>query len=456
MAFSEFSYLAAPLAATIAIWLIFVRAIYRKSNSFPVVDVGVFLATTVLIYTCVPLLVALIAGIQLTDLSDNRLRTLAPDEREMGLFFWHYVAFLAGLSVSYASMRRGEFIVPRLSTAGSAIRLSVIFSILGITGFFLALRFATGIDVSPSYSEYVENAQVYASMPLALRQVVGHLGGMLFIAKLALLAIVFQNIRNPAWRFFGVLWIGAELVMPFIQLGSRTNAMLLGMGAVMFYHLHIKPLRGITLFGLALVGLSGFLIQGVLRSTFSPGELQGLDALTVANEFQSVFATGYDIYKMHTEGGLIVPWQIYIGDFLRILPQQLSPITKIDQSEWYLKAIGYAGEGVGFTFGAVAEGVIGFGLPQLFFQGLLLGWVLAKIHNACAKRTDKLLWLVFYIWFCTKIYVSFRSSTFYWLTYVAYDFLPYVVVLNILRFAINGARSSPNLSNNAGARQVVP
>jgi len=456
MEFSEYTYLAAPLAASFAIWLTFVLAIYRKSNSLPVVDVGIFLATAVLVYTCFPLMSMLIAGVELTAFSDNRLRVRAPDAREVGLFFWFYVVFLAGFSVSYSLSRQREIIVPRLFPAGSAIRLSVIFSILGLMGFFFALRIATGIDISPSYSEYVENAQVYASMPLALRQVVGHLGGMLFIAKLALLAIVFQNIQNRTWRYFGVLWIGAELVMPFIQLGSRSNALLLGMGAVMFYHLHVKSLRGITLFGLALVGLSGFLIQGVLRSAFSPGELQGLDALTAANEFQSVFATGFDLYKRYTEEGLIVPWQVYIGDFLRIWPQQLSPITKIDQSEWYLKVIGYAGEGVGFTFGAVAEGVIGFGLPQLFFQGLLLGWVLAKIHNACAKRAGKLLWLLFYVWFCTKVYVSFRSSTFYWLTYVAYDFLPYVVVLNILRFAINGARSSPNLPNNAGDRQVIP
>ena len=436
MGLVEFIYLATPMTAAIVVWLFFLQSLYKNSNSFPLVDVGFVFATIILIYTCIPLLSVLIAGVEITNISDNRLRVLAPDAEKIGMFFWFNVTFLAGFTVSYASFRQRWIKVDRLIPVGGAMRHSVIFLVFAITGFFLFLRFFMGIDVSPSYNEYAEKMYEYAAMPLLLRQILGHLGGILFIAKLALLAIVFQNIRNPTWRNFGVLWIGIEVLMPFFQLGSRGNALLLGVGAVMFYNIYVKPLGGVKLFAFALIALFGFFFQGILRSTTSFDELQGLDIFSASNEFQSVFATSFDLYKRYTEDGLVVPWQIYIADFIRILPQQLSPFLKIDQSEWYLDEIGYKGEGVGFTFGAVAESVIGFGSPQLFFQGVLLGWVLAKIHTAYTERAGRLLWIVFYVWFCTIIYVAFRNSTFYWLTFLIYDFGMYVALLSFLRSII--------------------
>jgi len=101
-------------------------------------------------------------------------------------------------------------------------------------------------------------------------------------------------------------------------------------------------------------------------------------------------------------------------------------------------------------------GVVGIGIPQLIFIRLLPGWFLAKIQNACAIRMHKFLWLVFYIWFCLINFIAFSWSTFYWLTRLVCNYVPYTTARALLHKLFHDGQRLPIQSNTANARKVGP
>ena len=109
------------------------------------------------------------------------------------------------------------------------------------------------------------------------------------------------------------------------------------------------------------------------------------------------------------------------------------PFEKMDPAQWYLELIGYKGSGVGFSFGLISEGEMGFGWPDIMIRGVALGALLGWIHNAVIKHSHHFGWIIFYLWLCTRVYLSFRNSTLYWLALVILQLLPAVIFINMVK-----------------------
>jgi len=125
-----------------------------------------------------------------------------------------------------------------------------------------------------------------------------------------------------------------------------------------------------------------------------------------------------------------VPLQINLMEFFMLIPQQLLPFTKINVAEWYLSKSSTKGY---FMLNPVAQGAIGLGWFEIITRGALLAWVFSRIHNYFLLHGNKFWVTVFYLWMITQSYYSIRSSSFYFLTFILYRFLPFLILVIALR-----------------------
>jgi hypothetical protein len=162
------------------------------------------------------------------------------------------------------------------------------------------------------------------------------------------------------------------------------------------------------------------------------------------NEFQTLMGTAYDI-QMRAATGVLqpIPWQLHAADLLRLIPSQLLPFPKVEPSDWYLGHFGAASRGTGLMFGVVAQAIVGFGLIELIGRGVLLGVLLGLLRRAYLLRADSFWWSVFYACVCVWSYYTFRASTFYFVYFVLYHFVPVVLAMKIGNALIRRAVGRP-------------
>ncbi len=435
--FSSMLHAIAPLIFASACWLYLFLRLSRTSTRVPLMDVGLTYASVVLLYTVVPIISALVLGESANPLTDNRLMVYRPSRSEVGDFMWRYVAVLAGFVGTYPLIWRQELrIALDFESTKRYWRVTLTF-VIGLTIYFLILSLTSGVAYRGTFDEgFLDSAEKYAALPILARQISGRLAGVLLATKITLVIIIVGQFRKPMWRYGGLCWCFYEFIIPFIDLGSRSSSLFVIFTFIIAYHTFVRPIPSgaIVLGGCVVIAV--FLIQGIVRAEGAQALLEEFGVLTAllsSNEFQSVFGTAYDIHMRQEVGDLEIPWQIYFADFFRLLPQQMFPIQKVDQAEWYLEMIGYSGEGVGFTFGTVSEGVIGFGILELAVRGVVLGVVLGFIHNFVCRRGNGFIVIFFYVWLCTRVYLSIRASTFYWLSSVLFEFAPFALVIYLLR-----------------------
>jgi hypothetical protein len=173
--------------------------------------------------------------------------------------------------------------------------------------------------------------------------------------------------------------------------------------------------------------------MGFIRDYFGVDE--GEPIWTASNEFQALFATGYDVADMMSRG-VSVPWQIHVADVLRVIPQQLLPFQKIDHSDWYLQQIGLEQTGMGFMFGAIAENIVSGNWATPIIRGGLLGLLFASAHNWYLRRQDSFYVTLCYLWLCIHAYYCFRASMLYIIVWVIYRLLPALALIALGRKAI--------------------
>jgi hypothetical protein len=440
----DFGNVFAPLLATVVCWMYLLRRLRGPTETYPICDVGLIFATFVSLYAVMPLVAVLIVGDNINDLTDNRLRGYFPSPEEVGSFSWNSVAFLGGFVLVYSKVWRQRLQILFSFEDGQKLVSGALAIVVILSIYFIVLAIIGGVVTTTTYDDsYIDNYERYANLPLVLQQITGRLNGVLFVSKIALVAIVVRNIRDPWWQFIGVIWLIYELAKPFIELGSRSGSMFLFLVLICCYNSMVRPIAIPKLVSLVLAFFLAYMVQGVLRSGADISGVGTIASTLSMNEFQSVFATAFDIKIRFESGHQDVPWQLYVADFMRLVPQQLSPLEKVDPAEWYLELIGYKGTGVGFSFGVISEGLLGFGLIDIFVRGAVLGGVVGLIHNAACKNSRSFGWIIFYLWFCTRIYLSYRNSIFFWLSSFFYEFLPAIAMLHLLKSGTRRNRSAP-------------
>ena len=452
-------YVAAPGFACVLMVVWLWMTLWHRDQRVPFFDVGMFCALVTLVYTVYPLVNYWADGFQFGILSDNRLRMYNPDPREMCLFHLRHVLYLFSFVAVYALFRgKGSVETGNVITPNRSTRQVIFLFFFLLTGYFFLLQITTGVNFDTSYEPgvYAKYMSALERLPLLLLQISVKLVGILFVFKLALLFIVVSRSRQEKWRIILLLWVAAEILDAFILKGARTDLVLFLMAVALLYHRMVKPLSTKLLITSGVMLLAVFIFLGVYRSYFDVADMRAdlsrADAgiFSGGNEFQSLLGTAYGVYRLK-EAGAHFPWYLYINDFITILPpQQLLTFEKVRASEWYLREIGLSGTGLGLMWGVISQSIVGLDWLELALRGAILGYILARLHRWYLKHQSGFLETLLYMFFCLKVYYTFRDTTFSLLANLVWEVIPFYILLRI-----GGAVLSRTAGGRLGHRGAV-
>jgi hypothetical protein len=428
-----------PLLVITNAAVFFVASLWGRGDEEPVplFEIGTVYCAALTVYSLIPFLNYLSAGMSWTGLSDNRLLPYNASPAETGRFAWNYVVYFLSFVAAYlwardkgASQKRAAVISDTPSLILVALPLAA------LVLYFYLLYVFWGVNANPSYSKISDNLLNLKRLPLILYQVSSHLRGILLILKMALLILLFERWESKRWRAVLCLWLMLEIAYTILNMGARFETMLLLLSALLFYHRLVRPVRLLQTLAVGVLLIAGFQIMGMARNYINRGEratppITPRSLASATNEFQSIFATAYDLDRMKKAGQLEdVPAQLYFSDFLMPVPQQLLPLKKIEPSQWYLDRKGIDGE-TGYMFGVIAQSVIGFGLLELLLRGIFVGAFFAWVQRWYTRRSTRFLPTLVYVWLCVWSYYTFRASTFYLLSPFIYRVLPIVAFIYV-------------------------
>ena len=426
-----------PVIVIVGVAVFFMAVLWGGGGGEPVplFEIGTVYCAVLMVYSLVPFLNYLSAGMRWTSLSDKRLLSYGSRPEEVGRFAWNYVVYFSSFAAAYLWARDKAASQKRIAVISDGPPLLLVaLPLAALLVYFFLLNAVWGVDANPGYSEISANQLSIERLPLLAAQASSHLRGILLILKMALLLLLFGRWESKRWRAVLCLWLTLETAYTIINMGARFEATLLLMSALLFYHRLVKPIRLSQALAVGLFFVGGFQLVGMARSRFTESERSFLpltfqSLASESSEFQSIFATAYDLDQMKKAGRLgEIPAQVYASDLLGPVPRQLLPVRKIEPSQWYLDVRGLKGD-TGYVFGVVAQSVIGFGLVELALRGALVGLVFARAQRWYTRRSARFLPTLFYVWLCVWSYYTFRASTFYLLSPIIYRVLPVAALI---------------------------
>jgi hypothetical protein len=122
------------------------------------------------------------------------------------------------------------------------------------------------------------------------------------------------------------------------------------------------------------------------------------------------------------------------ADLLALIPQQVSPIPKLNPADWYVRTYFpvFAARGGGLVFGTIPESLVSDGVFGIVWRSGLLGLVLGRFHARVSPAMGRLWPLVLYVWVTVSVYQSFRVTTFVLLGLLFYRFVPVALAVGLL------------------------
>ena len=413
--------------------------LHRRAGGVPLELGGVYLAV-VLLYGLLPLIFFLILEGVYTPLNDARLFTIAPDNESVGRTGVYYLVYAATFVLAYLSVRgrrsigRAQQLRPDKSTFYSVVVLLLMAR--------STLLLANMLFAADSTS-YVESYTRFNQLPLIAQQLLGHLNGMSMVIGIAAIVAAAGSWRR--YRYLVLLWLGVEGAMLVVGLGARTAFFVFCLALVISLHIRHRPFKMLTL---ALVGsamVAVFLLFGFLRGG-GAGEVGGpLVAIAqTASEFESLFANAIDLNRLRSNGELEgeAMWlAAYFGDFIALFPQQIIPFQKVNLSHWYVTTYypEFAESGGGLAFGAIAEALLGNGVPDLLVRAAIVGITFGLIDRHYNRGIVTFWKCVFYVWIVCFCYQAFRSTTGALLPMFMFHFVPAYLGIRIFSGLLRGS-----------------
>lgn len=419
---------ATPMVVGLLIAVGFFAVLSARSKIVPIAEIGTTFVAAVVVYLVVPLLMYLVLGGTYTVVNDNRLLQLQPSPTEVGRAGWLYVAFLASFATVYV-MTRGRAEPPRtgvglLSRNRLAIMVAL-YLVFSLLSFMLVPRLTS--------ESYAGGYAAVAALPLATRQFMKLWQGWSVLLTLGVRVWLFQDFKRRKWII--AAWILYDLLTAATGLGSRTGLAISVVSSVFLYHLLVRPIRLRTALAGALVCLVGFLAFGIARAYTGGGGFAAVGQWNlggVGGEFESLFGNVIDLQHRLASGEVgPLPPAFHFADIVAPFPSQILPFQKYDPAAWYVGTFFplQAESGAGLAFGAIAQGVLGFGWIELLIRGCVLGYAFARFHRYFSRRADRFWVAVMYVWLTVWCYQSFRDQSFILLTYILQWFVPLVLVV---------------------------
>jgi hypothetical protein len=422
-----------PLAAMSWIAVVFLAHLYFVDRQLPVFDLGAITLLATAVYCTVPLLGFWFAGLRFTEFSYLPLYRYAPLPRDVGGFAWRHVLYLGCFALAYAVTRGRARVATGQIRALRSSAIAALFVLAALLlAYFAVLQFWFGVSYDPSYSDLGTVVAPETVLPLILRQLSQNMFAMIVLIKACLLMCLMRRWADWRWRTTLLLWLLAEGVLTITKMGGRTWYAMLLMAAVLLYHRLVKPLPVLRATILALVVVGGMLVYGMARDLgggIASVKSAEFSPWATMNEFQALYGIAYEV-QVRKAAGLLgpVPWQIHFHDLILLVPSQLLPFQKVDPCLGYPQTDGV---GLGCVLGVVSVSLVGLDWLELACRGLLLGVLFAAIHRWYSARQERFWPTAFYLCLCLWSYYTFRASTFYFLYFTIYRFVPMLVAVRL-------------------------
>jgi hypothetical protein len=422
----------APMFALLGAAIIFLLLLRKRDGELEVFELGVFYAGVVFIYSVYPLMAYVTGGLQFSRFSNFRLFVAQPLPGQMAIvawyFFIYFVCFLAAYLLVRGSCKLEKIRIPRPDPRMLLV-LVLLYAATKLFFLFVTLYY----DI-PRPESYTSSYLLYANLPLIVQQLANHLGGIELTLQVILIAYLTLNYQRYKYIIFG--WISLELVALFFYgIGARTGLFILLGSLLVTYHFAVKHLKVRYAVVVGLVALSLFTLLGLLRDSPMFYADSPKNPLAYDSEFESVFATSYDLLFRKGTGQIteLLP-SLYVIDFLNLAPQQFLPIRKIDPSSWYVESYypAFALSGGGLAFGAIPEAIAGVGWIDAAWRGSIIGVIFALLHRNFIRGRKSFWKYCFYVWMIVFSYQSFRQTTFRLLPRFFYEFLSVFIVACVM------------------------
>ena len=443
--FNSYWYVILPFLTLIYIILKFWFVLWNRDKMVPLFEIGVVCMAAMAAYTLIPILSFLYTGGVYNPLSSLQLQALSPTFKEFGSFVWYYVVYVASFAVVYLPVRGHVSIREPKAFKIDPLTIKILIGIfIFMSIFFKFLQIYYGVNFYRSYdpTALYSGLNAYLALPHFYKQIVHNLFNIQLVTKMGLLAALMAYWRKRKFRALLALWLLAELVSYLFNMGARTYIILMFMSSILLYHRLVNPFRTKVLIPVLVILLTAFFLFGLLRG--GPLSLQKRIneiastedfSFTTSNEFEALLGGAYDLYYLK-QNDLIqnVPWQIRIFEFLLLIPQQLLPFEKVNPQQWYLDLTAYPSY---FMFNPVAQSIVGLGWIEIVMRGVFLGWLFARIHRWYVHKATSFWRTLFYLFLTVWSYYTIRSSTFMFVYFVFYHFVPLMIVTVFVRELLN-------------------
>jgi len=450
--------LLAPILAMVSICIFFITTLWERDRRLPFFELGSVCILATAVYSTVPFVGFYLAGSQWPQGVDARLLRYDFDPLQIAMFAWRHAAYMGTFAVAYLTLRGScaavtnqPIVIPRHLGHSLLVLVTILYA------FKWSMYLAYGLDTGFSYADLETQVTVMANIPYLLQQLTAAGLASLTVVKLGLLIVLFNHIKRSASMkplAVVIIWLILEATAVTVRLGQRGSAVMLMLSAAAVYHRLVKPLRPTVVLAGGSLFLFGFLLLGFIRGDNQlEADLNVVGLLTSRNEFQSIFATAYDLFERQQNGLLgNVPWQITFVDFYLEIPSQLLPFEKIAPATWYLDVLGERDSGVGYSFGVISQAALGFDWLELIARGAILGSLLAVFHRWYTREASRFWVTLLYMCVTVWSYYTFRATTFWMVHFVVYQFIPVFVTCRLIQ-AMLSVGSSP--VPNAVSRAVV-
>ena len=414
-----------PLISLVSIGFFALFYLMRVEGKIELFDAGALLIAITSLYSIFPLMSFAFNGFETTVLVDNRFKENQMTASKMGLFAWNHVIYLASLTFSYLYFRPKNKSIAIKNQNIKYVNQGEL--IVGLT--FMAFLTAYSIAIPIIFGD---------SFPYFIKQLNNNFGNLFFVMSIWFFAVTFTKWNNKLFRILLFAYLAFEIVKLILGMSGRTWFALHALAFGLLYHRLIKPFNTRELLIYSFAFLFIFLLFGYIRTGQSSVISVGLGFFTGNEEFTALFATAYDVHRyVETGESGEIPLSILLFDLNHLIPSQFLPFEKIAQTDWYVILKGLQDDGVGFGFGAISQGMIGFGKIDLAFRGIITGTFFAYLQHRLNK-VDITIWeLVLYVFLAIKAYHTFRSGTGYIIYFIIYQFLPCYLLMKFILISSN-------------------
>src|SRR5678815_235591 len=148
----DYRYLLAPVLAMATIGVVHVSLLWERDGDLPVFEIGTIWLMGTLVYSIVPFVGFLAAGLQWPASADGRLLAYQFDAEEIGVYAWRHVVYIAAFVFAYMAFRGSRRMrLASLPRVGSPLVVALLVLLALEYSFKWAMYVVYGLDLDISY-----------------------------------------------------------------------------------------------------------------------------------------------------------------------------------------------------------------------------------------------------------------------------------------------------------------